>query len=193
MLHDAPGSRKLSPGQRILRVMVRLGRERRSETAVEFALIGTAFFLFIFGMFVVALDQFMQMTLDDSVRDAARQVANNQAKTGTAFVSDVCNEFGALAPGCTAKLQYDLQQGAYFGAITPATLGSAGLSTTAGFPATLIGSACSTAPLPEFMLAQVAYPVPFRIPLLPTGTATQNGTPYVYSVVAAEIEPCTGT
>ena len=54
--------------------MRRLLREMRSDTAVEFAMIGAAFFLVIFGIFVVSINQFWQMTLDDAVRTATRQV-----------------------------------------------------------------------------------------------------------------------
>ena len=45
---------------RILRALRKLGRETRSETALEFALIGSAFFLFIFIIFTVSIDQFWQ-------------------------------------------------------------------------------------------------------------------------------------
>src|SRR5208282_99321 len=76
----------------------RLLRETRSDTAVEFAIIGAAFFLFVFGIFVVSLDQFLQMTLDDAVRNAARQVQIGNVTTGSQFVTSVCNEFGLAAP-----------------------------------------------------------------------------------------------
>lgn len=171
----------------------RLACDTGSDTAVEFALIGSAFFLFIFAIFVVSLDQFLQMTLDDAVRNAARQVQIGSASTGTIFVQDICSEFGFEAKNCTSALQYDVQLGSYFGAITPATLTSNGTltySNATNFPATLVGSSCTTTPSPEFVLVQVAYKLPFKILAVPGGVATENGTPALLSTVAVDMEPC---
>ncbi len=177
-------------------------RETRADTAVEFAMIGSAFFLFIFGIFVVSIDQFWQMTLDDAVRAAARQVAIGKITTGPQFVTSVCNEFGAAAPYCSSNLQYSVQSNSYFSAtgnantITPATLSSAGnLSSSSAFSVSL-----STIPTPanstqaavtgaeQFLLVQVAYPLPFKVLAVPGGVATENGTPSLYSAVATVMQ-----
>jgi Flp pilus assembly protein TadG len=171
----------------------RLARETRSDTAVEFALIGTAFFLFVFGIFVVSIDQFLQLTLDDAVRSAARQVQIGSAKTSAIFVSDVCAEFGPEAPNCANALQYDVQLGSSFSAMSPATLASGGTLTynnATNYPAALVGSSCTTTSAPEFLLVQVAYKLPFKILLVPGGVATGNGTPALLSTVAVDMEPC---
>lgn len=177
----------------------RFWRERRSDTAVEFALIGGAFFFFIFGIFVFSINQFMQLTLDEAVRSAARQVQANLASSSGQFVGDVCGEFGPVANGCAAALQYDVQLGPYFGTglkapIIPAVLGQDGLSVTSAFPAAtngyLPGSSETTVADPEFLLVQVAYPALFHV-ILPLGglIGTENGTPYLYSAVAVDMEP----
>jgi hypothetical protein len=171
-------------------------KETRSATALEFAMIGLAFFTLIFGIFVVSLDQFLQMTLDDSVRNATRKVqiganavATAQVITAAQFKAFVCGEFGIAAPNCSATLQFDVQQGPYFGGITPATISSSGnLSTQAGFPSPLNQSGATSA-APIFLLVQVVYPLPFKIMLLASGTATQNGTPSLVSTVATAMTP----
>ena len=188
---------------RRLTVARRFCRETRADTAVEFAMIGSAFFLFIFGIFVVSIDQFWQMTLDDAVRNATRQVQIGKITQGPpdgatpthSFVTAVCNEFGVAAPYCVNSLQYSVQGGTSFSAITAATLSSNGtLSNTATFSGVTATIPPSTSPTlveatPEFLLIQVAYPLPFKIPLVPGGVATENGTPSLISTVASAMEP----
>jgi len=190
---------------RILQALGKLRRNKRADTALEFALIGSAFFLFIFIIFVVAIDQFWQMALDDAVRNVARQVAIGKvtATSTPSFVTVVCNEFGIAAPNCSTTLQYSVQGGTSFSAITPATLTASGTLTGS---AVVTGSATPTFPgvtpttpptvlpavthaTPQFLLVQVAYPLPFKIPLLPGGVATENGTPSLASTVAMGMEP----
>jgi len=173
----------------------RFWRESRADTAVEFAMIGSAFFLFIFIIFCVSIDQFWQMTLDDAVRNATRQVQIGQITTGGQFVTVVCNEFGIAAPYCSNTLQYSVQGGTSFSAITAATLSSSGtLSNAATFSGVTATIPPSTSPTlveatPEFLLVQVAYPLPFKMPLVPGGVATENGTPSLISTVATAMEP----
>jgi Flp pilus assembly protein TadG len=180
----------------------RFCRETRADTAVEFAIIGAAFFAFIFAIFVVSIDQFWQMTLDDAVRTAAREVAVGKITTGPQFVTYVCNEFGVAAPYCSSNLQYSVQSNQYFSApgsgntITPASLSSAGnLSSSSTFSVSL-----STVPVAhnstqaavtgaeQFLLVQVAYPLPFKVLAVPGGVATENGTPSLYSAVATVMQ-----
>jgi len=190
------------------RTPTRFWGEVRADTAVEFAMIGAVFFLFIFGIVVIAIDQFWQMTLDDAVRNAARQVQLQavSAKSSTTFVNAVCNEFGIAAPYCTNTLQYSIQGGTTFGAMSPATLNSNGTlsggQTVTGsdtpsytgvaltqqpFPA--VGTSAAIAGQEQFLLIQVAYPLPFKLFILPGGTATENGTPSLYSAVAVAMVP----
>jgi Flp pilus assembly protein TadG len=199
------GAQAAMSGTRLFRAFLRLRRDRRSEAALEFAMIGSAFFLFILIIFTVSIDQLWQMVLDDGVRNAARQVeiGTVTATSSPSFVTVVCNEFGIAASGCTSTLQYSVQGGTSFSAITPATLNANGtLSGSAvvtgnGAP-TFPGVTVTTPPTvlptvthatPEFLLVQVAYPLPFKMPLVPGGVATENGTPSLASTVATAMEP----
>ena len=179
------------------RLASRMARDRAGDTAVEFALIGAAFFLFVFAVFVFGVDQFWQLTLDDAVRNAARQVQIGKITSGAQFVSTVCGEFGVAAPNCSASLQYDVQCEDYYGAITVAQLNSSGtLAPNGVFSATLTTSAAAATSnsaavigTPEYLLVQVAYALPFKIFAVPGGVATQNGTSSLYSSVATVMEP----
>jgi Flp pilus assembly protein TadG len=168
----------------------RFATEARSNTALEFAIIGPVFFLFIFGIFMISIAQFWQMTLDDAVRNAVRGVADNTITTGPQFVAAVCGEFGAAAPNCNSTtVQYDVQTGTSFAAITPATFNAQGsLSSATEFNvanSVPLQSGTSPAPAtPEFLVAQVAYLLPIKIPLIPSGVMTENGTQGLYSSVA---------
>ncbi len=163
--------------------------ETRSIAAVEFAMIGPVLFFFLFSILLLGIAQFWQLSLDDAVRNAARQVSIGAAITsagvqnGSAFVTAVCNEFGQAAPNCSTTLQYSVQGAASFtgGGITPATLNAAGqLSQTATFSGVTVS---------EPVLIQVVYPLPIALPLVPLGLVTLNGTPAIVTAVALVAEP----
>jgi Flp pilus assembly protein TadG len=178
-------------------------RETRSDTAVEFAMIGSAFFLFIFAIFVISIDQFWQMTLDDAVRNATRQVqigsnSPTGVTSGSQFRTAVCNEFGLAVPSCNStNLQFSVQSGPTFGGLTPATLSSNGTLTPSSLfsvtpttsPAAATESSAAVLGAPQFLLVQVAYVLPFKILLAAGGVATENGTPALVSAVATVMEP----
>ena len=168
----------------------RLLAETRSVTAIEFALIGPVLLLFLFSILLMGVVQFWQLTLDDSVRNAAREVALGAGSTSTGihsssdFVTSVCNEFGVAAPNCSANLQYAVQGAATFtgaGGITPATLSAAGVLTP--------GSTFAAITVSQPFLVQVAYALPISIPLVPLSLVTLNGSSAILSAVAAVAEP----
>ena len=151
-----------------------LCRDERGSAAVEFAIIGSALMLLLTGFLLMGIFQFWQMTLDDAVRDAARQIQKGTITTGPQFVAAVCNEFGAVAPCSAGNLQFEVQAntGAMtFGGITPATVSAGGtLTPHGGFPA-MPFTATGTP-----VLVQVAYAVPLVVPLVPVVLETGNAT-----------------
>jgi len=175
-----------------------LRQDRRGETALEFALIGVAFFGLVLLIFTVALDIFLQMTLDDATRAAARRVqvwgVNGTASSGGQFASAVCAEFGVVAPNCSTILQYSVQVAPSFGQMSNVSLNSNGnLSNTAQYGTWSSGTFTSNTitataeGTPEFLLVQVAYPLPFRLFGAANGVATENGTASLYSAVATVV------
>jgi hypothetical protein len=152
-------------------------------------MIGVAFFVFIFAILTVSIDQFWQMTLDDAVRNATRQVQIGNVTTGPQFVSSICKEFGLAAPYCSNNLQYSVVGGSAFSGasgISPAAFSASGtLSPGNQFNTPSLSATGS----PQFLLVQVAYPLPFRALAVSGGVATENGTPSLLSSVATAMEP----
>ena len=166
----------------------RLWQDTRSITAVEFALIGPVLFLFIFAVLLTGVVQFWQLTLDDSVRNAARLVAigagtaSSGIHSGSDFVNAVCGEFGVAAPSCAGRLQYAVQGAPAFATgIVPATVSAGGnLSPNATYSGITLG---------QPFLVQAVYPVPISIPLWPMSLITLNGTNAIISAAALVAEP----
>jgi Flp pilus assembly protein TadG len=168
--------------------LARLRHDRSSTVAVEFAMIGTVLFTFLFAIFFLGIAQFWQMTLDDSVRNATRQLQIKPGMSSTEFVANVCSEFGVAVPNCSTALQYAVQTpGAatpYFRNLTPVAIGANGFAGGgAQFPAP--GALNNSAPV----LVQVAYKFPMAVPFLPVSLITLNGTPYLLSAASAIEEP----
>ena len=194
-------------------VLSRFVRESRSVVALEFALLGSAFFFFVLGMVMVAVVQYWQMALDDAVRAVSRSVAIGTITTNTQFGNAVCSQFGQSAPFCSTTLQFYVQSNSYFstggtsgispavffsnGPLAPATFNPNQASDPALSPfnltptrlaAAAVGASQSATPGSVYMLlVQVAYPLPFTIPWL-GGAFTENGTSSLYSVVATAME-----
>ena len=171
-------------------MLLKFLKETRSVSAVEFALIGPVLFMLVFTVLLMGVVQFWQLTLDDAVRNAAREVsigigsATSGIHSGSDFVNSVCGEFGVAAPNCGGTLQYAVQGAPNFtgsGGITPASINASGqLSQTAAFSGVTVS---------EPFLVQAVYPVPLSIPLLPRGLITLNGSPSIIAAAALVAEP----
>lgn len=172
---------------------VRFGRARRASTALEFAIIGSAFFLILCGLFTLSLDMYLQFTMDTAVRAAAREVQIGEVTTGAQFVAAVCGELGLVAAHCTNSLQYSVQSGTYYGAggDSGSIIGTAGGLTALGLsaPANFSSITKTADGEPQFLLIQAAMPVPFSFYHGLDPVVTQNGTRYLYSAVATVVEP----
>ncbi|MGE4483272.1 TadE/TadG family type IV pilus assembly protein [Acidocella sp.] len=143
----------------------KLFRQRKAATAVEFALIGSYTILFSMGFMMMGICQFWQMTLNDAVRNATRQLLLGNITSESQFITSVCSEFGHVAPCGSNSLQVEIQAnttGLTFAGITAASVNSSGqLSPNGGFPAMPF----STGPVP--VLVQVAYHLPPWLDFLP--------------------------
>ena len=169
------------------RTAARLRRDRRAVAALEFAIVGPVFLLFLFAAFGVGLVGFYQLALDDAVRDAARQVQIDApaATSKSNFVSAVCQTFGYLASDCATNLTYSVQAStaaAGFAGLTPATLPSSGKFSNAFFAT---GSPYGPG---VNVLVQVSYPLPFTLPYIGS-LVTTTGTNSVVSTATVRVEP----
>ena len=167
--------------------VAQLRRDRRAVAALEFALVGPVYLLFLFAAFGVGLVGFYQLALDDAVRDASRQIQIDApaATSAASFVSAVCLTFGSLASDCTTKLTYNIQAStatAGFAGLTPATLPSSGkFSNTFFTTSTPYAGGVN-------VLVQVAYPLPFTLPYIGS-LVTTTGTNSVVSTATVRVEP----
>jgi Flp pilus assembly protein TadG len=168
-------------------VAVQLYRDQRAVVALEYAIVGPVFLLFLFAAFGVGLVGFYQLALDDAVREAGRQVQIDgpAAASKSNFVSAVCQTFGYLASDCTASLTYNVQAStpsAGFAGLSQATLSSSGKFSNAFF-ATGTPYAAGVN-----VLVQVSYPLPFLLPYI-GALVTTTGTNSVVSTTTVRVEP----
>ena len=93
-----------------------LRRFRRSEdggAALEFAVVGLPFFLFMFAIMDISLIFFASTTLENGIVSAARQIRTGQAQamnmTKQQFRDLVCNEISMML-GCDSRLGIDVRK-----------------------------------------------------------------------------------
>lgn len=164
-----------------------LRRDRRAVVALEFALIGPVFMLFLFASLGVGLVGFYQVVLDDAVREAGRQlqIDGPAAASGSNFVAAVCRTFGSLASNCAAGLTYNVQASAPaagFAGLSPVALPANGQFSNAFFTSGTAYAANVN------VLVQVSYPLPFTLPYI-GALITATGTNSVLSTTTVRVEP----
>jgi hypothetical protein len=146
-------------------------------------MVGTVLFMFLMSIFMMGIGQFWQLTLDDAVRNATRQIETTSVSNSTQFVTSVCNEFGLAITNCTTSLQYSVEIGPSFSALgTPPTVNATG-ALAGGNQFTGVAAAG------DAILVKVAFKMPVTIPLIPPAFVTENGTPAFISANAAMVEP----
>src|SRR5208282_6681795 len=87
-------------GRKGARILALLWRRDDAVAAIEFALLGSTFLLLVCMIFELGLILFTQSVMDNALRDASRQVMINKITTGSAFLTQVCNETGSLVTNC---------------------------------------------------------------------------------------------
>jgi Flp pilus assembly protein TadG len=153
----------VAPGQRRRRrrpacrggFIARLLAARSGATGLEFALTGPLFLLMVFAILEVGLDSFTQAQLDDSVRDAARQLQIGNVTTAAQVVTTVCIKLSVVVPNCAANVSVYAASGTTFAALPVATVKTSGGLTPATFTP---GTASSD------MLLQVGFTRSFVLP-----------------------------
>lgn len=163
----------------------RLWRDRRAATALEFAVVGPVFLMFLVAAFGVAIVGYLQLALDDAARNAGRQIQiyGSAATSKSNFISAVCQTFGVLMSDCTTSLTYNVQastSSAGFAGLSPATPNAAGKFSNT-FPS-------GTIPANVNVLVQVSYPLPFTLPFFGT-LITGTGYNAVVSQTTLRVEP----
>ena len=94
---------------RVLRATRLLRSDKRSVTAVEFALVVPTFLVLLFVVFEVSYDLFMQEVLDNALQSAARQVqiGNTQTASNSTFVNNFFCPYGDGLLNCNNLFSAD--------------------------------------------------------------------------------------
>lgn len=153
----------------------------RAVAAVEFALIGGTFILFICFWIELGLSLFMQTALDNAVRKEARLIktgvvtASNQAT----FLANLCSDMQGLVP-CGA-FQVNVASGTSFASLATSTAVNSKNSflSKTGFAPGASG---------QDVIVQVAYARTLNIPLVSTVFGT-NGKILIMASLAFQNEP----
>ncbi len=176
-------------------------RDRRGATAVEFAIIASPFIFMIFAIIQLALYFMVQVTLDNAVAIAARQLRTGQSVAdGTndtsgeaAFKTSVCNNMSWLQSQCqsgvanTSGLQYlvlDVRTlgSGYSGASSAPPMTSNGAMNTSSF-CYYSGGAGSAVEMRAFYRWQLVSPI------LAQGLQTFSGVAELQSTEVFQVEP----
>ncbi|MGD2132139.1 MAG: pilus assembly protein [Maricaulaceae bacterium] len=90
----------------------RFGRNKEGATAIEFAIVATPFFLFLFATMEIAYMFFISVMIESAVLDSARKIRTGQMQfqgaSSEEFWDDVCDGISIIAP-CDGHLYLDVQ------------------------------------------------------------------------------------
>jgi Flp pilus assembly protein TadG len=183
-------SRSLSLLARLVR---RLRRDERGVTAIEFAIVATPFFMFIFGTIGIGLHFFITNSIEHAVEAAARKIRTGQAQTaGTTvgdFKTEVCAEAASFVE-CNGKLQIHIQHATEWSGITPAACkDGTSLATAAGAAGDSVSDFSGEES--EAVLITVCYQwdLPASIPFITLGDPDLGGASIIQAATTFRTEP----
>jgi Flp pilus assembly protein TadG len=107
---------------------------RAGGTAIEFAIVGSVFLLFVCMILENGIILFTQASLDNATRDAARliMIGSAQGSNSSVFSTQLCNDLSNFIT--CSNLAYHVQAGATFASLNPTvTTSAAGAMTSTGF------------------------------------------------------------
>lgn len=155
--------------------------------AVEFALVGSTFMMMLLACFEFGYMLFVQSTLDNAARDAARLIRTGQAQTSgnptNTFQTLLCNEVGSMI-GC-GNIVYQAQvfndwSSAQTAMNTPPTTNAQGQYVSSGF---------SAGTQSQIMVVTVTYAYPFFTPWIAGLLGGSSKTALMMSTVVFQNEP----
>ena len=94
------------------RFLRRFAKDRSAATAVEFALVGTPFFLMLFGLVELTTSYFASVQLENGMETVARQIRTGEIQSNqmneAQFRNILCAQVAPLIP-CDANLYIDVR------------------------------------------------------------------------------------
>jgi Flp pilus assembly protein TadG len=170
--------------------LIRRGFKSLGESggpSVEFAIVASAFMLMLLASFEFGYMLFIQSTLDNAARDAARLVRTGQAQQSadaqTTFQTLLCADVGAVI-GCGnivyQALVFNDWTSAQTAVNTPPTRNAQGVFQSAGF---------SAGTQSQILVVTVTYNYPFFTPWVGGLLGSGTGTAFMQSTVVFQNEP----
>lgn len=108
--------------QRVAQIARAWKRDESGTTAIEFAMVGLPFFMFLFGIFGLGLYFFTTFSLESAVEQASRLIrvgyVQQSGMTAEDFKQEVCNRLPAFVD-CDGKMRVNVQSYSDFGSIVP--------------------------------------------------------------------------
>ena len=109
---------------------LRLTRDERGATAIEFAMVSLPFFMMLFGLIILGLFFFTTFVLENAVEQSARLIRTGQVQQNGMTAADFKQEVCKRAPpyvDCDGKMRINVQSYSSFGSVvTPACTDSGG-------------------------------------------------------------------
>ncbi len=105
---------------RVIQLARKLEQDRSGTTAIEFAMVGLPFFMFLFGIFGLGLYFFTTFSLENAVDQASRLIrvgmVQQSGMTATEFKQEVCKHLPPFVD-CSDKMRVNVQNYSDFGSI----------------------------------------------------------------------------
>jgi Flp pilus assembly protein TadG len=96
------------------------GRDERAATALEYAIIGLPFIMFLAAILELGIIFLMSATLENSTNNISRSIRTGGLQAGATagdFKALICNNLGWGQTNCTANLQVDVRTYSQFSEI----------------------------------------------------------------------------
>ncbi|HYB57438.1 MAG TPA: TadE family protein [Alphaproteobacteria bacterium] len=153
-------------------VIARLFLQRAGQVAVEFALVGTVFFVFSLAIIEVGLDLITLELMDDAAHDAARLIRIGTitgSSYSSALTTDVCNIVITI-PSCSTTVQIYVAAAA---SGSPAGSGFLGLSYATVSGSTMTSTKATLATNSDVIL-EIGYSRPWAMQWIADVTGTTS-------------------
>ena len=174
-------------------LLARLRKDTRGSSAIEFAVVGAPFLLFVTSIIGYGLYFFSTTALEFGVETASRQVRTGQAQTSgltrSGFKQLICNAAGGAIDCSDAKVKVHIQSAANWAGITPIPcLASGSLSSSAGSGTDAISGPAGGASQAVLVTVCYEWTLAQSMPFLVLGNMG-NGSSVIQAAATFKTEP----
>ncbi|MCP8938133.1 pilus assembly protein [Alsobacter sp. SYSU M60028] len=178
----SPGAAKRRDGGKLRRLVVRFAKDRRGNTALEFAFIAIPFLAVIFAVFQTAMVYVSGSMMQTAVTDVARLVRTGQAKAMTAadFRNAICSRI-TVTFNCQSMLLVDVKSYSSFASAPAPSVPVVG----GQIDTTTFGTNFNLGTGGSVVVLRTAISYPLVLPMIGTSMANLNGNKMLIMASAA--------